>query len=486
MPPVSGSPPDPGTGAAAGPDPKSESGGAPPQGPKGSRLLPRRPAGRPLHPVTPWRRAWAPVAALCAFAGHNLQNARDWLSALTPGWLLVALVVLLLAAAAYGFFSWWFTSYLVTDTELRIRTGLFFRRAAHIRLDRIQAVDVGRPLLARIAGVAKLRLDVVGAESKDELAFLGEQEAVALRAELLARAAGMAPDAAAEAQEAPAGHLLRVPPRTLAVALLLSGSGWAALVGAVVAGGLLYLATDNVFPALAVLLPLGGLAWAGTVGRFLREYDWTVAGAPDGLRLDSGLLDRVHETVPPGRVQSVRAVEPLLWRWRGWVRVELEVAGAPTGGGSGGNSGRRGRGGVLIPVAPWPEAARVLAQVLPGTELDAARAALRPAPRRARWCAPLWWRGYGHGVTGTVFVTGAGLLRRRTTLVPHAKVQSVRLTQGVWARRMGLARVSVDHGANGAAAAHLRDEQEAYGILRAQAERSRTGRRTAGPERWLT
>ena len=58
------------------------------------------------------------------------------------------------------------------------------------------------------------------------------------------------------------------------------------------------------------------------------EYDWTVGESPDGLRLDHGLLDRAHETVPPGRVQTVRIVEPLLWRRRGWVRVELEIAGA--------------------------------------------------------------------------------------------------------------------------------------------------------------
>ena len=178
----------------------------------GRSLLPRRPEGKPLHPVTPWRRAWAPVAGMIAFSMHDFQRTQEWFSHLTGGWLLVAFAVLLPAAAAYGFFSWWFTSYLVTDTELRIRTGLIFRRIAHIRLDRIQAVDVGRPLLARVAGVAKLKLDVVGTESKDELAFLGEREAVGLRAELLARAAGIAPEAAPEAGEAPARELLRVEP----------------------------------------------------------------------------------------------------------------------------------------------------------------------------------------------------------------------------------------------------------------------------------
>jgi putative membrane protein len=464
-----GSGPDTGTANRTGP------GTGPDTGTRTGSLLPGRPEGKRLHPVTPWRRAWAPVAGLVAFSVHDFERTREWFTHLTPGWLLAAFGVLLPVAAAYGFFSWWFTSYLVTDTELRIRTGLVFRRTAHIRLDRVQAVDVGRPLLARVAGVAKLKLDVVGTEAKDELAFLGEREAVALRAELLARAAGIAPDAAPEAGEAPARELLRVDTRTLVTGLLLMGTGWGALLATLLVPSLVYFASDSVLGALATLVPALGGVWASTGGRFLKEYDWTVAESPDGLRLDHGLLDREHATVPPGRVQSVRITQPLLWRRRGWVRVELEIAGAG-----------KDKGGVLIPVAPRSEAAGVLARVLPGTDLAAAAEVSAPAPRRARWCAPLLWRGYGHGATESVFVTRSGLIRRRVTLVPHAKVQSVRFVQGPWERRMRLADVAVDHGANGWTAARLRDADEARALVHAQAERSRTGRREARPERWMT
>jgi putative membrane protein len=437
--------------------------------------LPQRPEGRPLHPVTPWRRAWAPVTGLVAFSAHDLQHTREWFGELTVGWLLLVFAVVLPAAALYGFLSWWFTSYVVTETELRIRTGLVFRRSAHIRLDRVQAVDVDRPLLARVVGVAKLKLDVVGAESKDELAFLGERDAHDLRAELLALAAGMAPDAAPEVGEAPARELLRVPTGTLLTGLLLLGSGWAALAAVLTVPTLIYLAAKSLWPALAAAVPLAGAAWSGLPGRFLAEYGWTVAESPDGLRLDHGLLDRRHATVPPGRVQSVRIVEPLMWRRRDWVRVELDVAAAG-----------KDTGGLLLPVAARADAARVLSRVLPGVDLAAAVAATSPPPARARWAAPVLRRGYAHGVTGEVFVTRAGLLRRRTTLVPHAKVQSVRLEQGPWQRRLRLASVAVDQGAGGSTTAHDRDAAEARALVAAQAERSRTGRRTARPDRWLT
>lgn len=425
---------------------------------------------RRLHPVTPLRRAWAPVAVLIGWAVHDPDQAQRHLTRLTTTTLLLALAVLVPAAALYGFLTWWFTHYAVTDTELRIRTGLVFRRSAHIRLERIQAIDVTQPLLARVAGVAKLKLDVIGTDKKDELAFLGADEARALRAELLARAAGFAPETAHEVGEAPSQELLRVPPGVLAVSLVLTGATWGTLAAAVVVPTVLWLLTESAWTVLATALPLFGAAGASSVGRFVTEYDWTVGESQDGLRLDHGLLDRAHETVPPGRVQTVRIVEPLLWRRRGWVRVELDVAGSS-------NS-------VLLPVAPREVAESVVARVLPGVTVPP-RASLSRPPRRAGRCVPLWWRGYGLAVTDAVFAARTGLFQRSLALVPHAKVQSVRLTQGPWERLWGVADVHVDSGANKTVTARLRDAQEAAELLRGQAERSRTGRKGARPDRWM-
>jgi putative membrane protein len=423
-----------------------------------------------LHPVTPLRRAWAPVAVLIGWAVHDPDGAQRNLMRLDTTTLLIALGVFIPAAALYGFLTWWFTHFAVTDGELRIRTGLLFRRTAHIRLERIQAIDVTRPLLARIAGVAKLKLDVVGTDKKDELAYLGEAHAGALRAELLARAAGFAPETAHEVGEAPVRQLLRVPAGVLAMSLVLTGATWVSLAAAVVVPSVLWFATESVWTVLATALPLLGAAGASSVGRFVGEYDWTVGDSPDGLRIDHGLLDRAHETVPPGRVQTVRVVEPLLWRRRGWVRVELDVAGSS-------NS-------VLVPVAPREVAEAVIAHVLPGVSVPDSAALVRP-PGRAGWCVPFWWRGYGLAVGDAVFAARHGLLRRRLDLVPHAKVQSIRLSQGPWQRSRGLADVHVDTGASKTVTARLRDAGEAAELLRAQAERSRTGRREALPDRWM-
>ncbi|MFD1661461.1 PH domain-containing protein [Streptomyces caeni] len=461
-------------GERPGADPAEEPGG------RAGGREPREVTERRLHPVTPLRRAWAPVAVLMGWAAHDPDQAHEQLTRLTTVTLLTGLAVLVPAASLYGFLSWWFTHYAVTDTELRIRTGLLFRRTAHIRLDRLQAVDVTQPLLARVAGVAKLRLDAVGTAEKDELAYLSEGEARALRAELLARAAGFAPETAREVGEAPVRPLLRVAPGALAVSLLLTGATWGSLLAALVVPPLLWFVTHSLWSVLVIGLPLAGGAATRTVGQFVRAYDWTVSESPDGLRIDHGLLDRAHETVPPGRVQTVRIVEPLLWRrWGsprssaaesggGWVRVELDVAGSS-------NS-------VLVPVAPRAVAESLVARILPGVTVPTS---LSRPPRRAGWCVPLWWRGHGLAVTDTVFAARHGLLRRSLALVPHAKVQSVRLTQGPWQRFKRVADVHVDTGANKTVTARLRDARKAAALLYAQADRSRTGRREAPPDRWM-
>ncbi|MFI5765662.1 PH domain-containing protein [Streptomyces sp. NPDC051563] len=426
---------------------------------------------RRLHFLTPLRRAWVPIAATIGIAAQQGENLAEWVTGVSTALRVLALAALVLVFGVYGFLSWWFTHYAVTDTELRIRSGLLFRRTAHIRLDRIQAVDVTRPLLARIAGVAKLRLDVIGTEAKDELAFLAEQDAVSLRAELLARAAGFAPAEAPLLGEAPDRELLRVGPRDLAVSLVLTLTTWAVLAGAIVGPGLLWWLSSSPWVALAALLPVLGAMWAASAGRFLTEYDWRVAESPDGLRLDHGMLDRAHETVPPGRVQTVRIVEPLLWRRRGWVRVELAVAGS--------------KNDVLVPVATRAAAHAVVARVLPGVDLGGL--VFEPSPRNgSRWVVPVWWKGYGLAVSADVFAARRGRLCRRTEIVPHAKVQSVRLTQGPWERARGVADVHVDTGANATVAARLRGAAEAADLLHAQAARSRTSRAAARPDRWMT
>jgi putative membrane protein len=354
-----------------------------------------------LHPLTPFARGWAAMVAVGIGLGRESAAEADLLQLglIVAGVLVVGIVL--------GAVSWWFTRYSVEGDDLRVDTGVLFRRTRHIRLSRLQAVDVVRPLVARFLGLAELRLEVAGGGGAEgRLAYLSDPVARRLRAELLARAAGLKPDE----PEAPEQVLIRVPTSAIVGAVLLSTwfvvtSTFAVLV---VAG-----VTAFGEPAgLVGLVPAGLAIAAGAWREFATGFDFTVAESPDGLRLRHGLLEHRSQTVPPGRVQSLRLVEPLLWRARGWVRVQVNVAGYAGGGQQVGSSTS-----VLLPVAPRGVALALIARILPGVDLDAVP--MSPAPRSARWARPLWWRGLACGADDRVFAARRGLVQRQLDVSPH-------------------------------------------------------------------
>ena len=103
-------------------------------------------------------------------------------------------------------------------------SGFLFRRTRIIRFDRIQAIDVAQPFVARLFGMAELRMDVAGGGKSDgKLSYFRYDEAVKLRTILLVRAKG---ERVAEQQEqqVESAPLLVVPTTRLLGATLLSST----------------------------------------------------------------------------------------------------------------------------------------------------------------------------------------------------------------------------------------------------------------------
>lgn len=424
------------------------------------------PAFRRLHPLTPVLRGWKVFAAVVAIATQQIYS-----SDLKVSWLLAGIAVSIPVGVLYGYVSWRATRYRIDSEDLRLDTGVLFRRSRRVRLDRLQAVDVVRPLVARALGLAELRLEVAGGSSAEApLAYLDEAAAQRLRAELLARAAGLHH----ETPEAPEAVLVRVPLSRLVEGQLRS----VVVIGAIVS--LVVLVTVAVVLGEWSVLGFGVPFAVGVVPAVVRSvivhFDFTVAESPDGLRLRHGLLETRAQTVPPGRVQAVRIVEPLLWRSQGWCRVEVNVAGYAGDG--------QGQASVLLPVAPKAEAFAVLARVLPDVDVQAVRT--YGVPRQARWCDPVSWRGNRAGADARVFVAQRGRFRRETDVVPHERVQSVRLSQGPLQRRLGLATVHLDTSPGPVhPTAHHRDAGDARALVDAEVALARRSRATARPERWM-
>src|SRR3982751_4832065 len=96
---------------------------------------------RRLHPLTPLLNGWKIFAGAAAVATQQLYGD------VTAGWLLLGLLASVPIAAGYGYVAWRFTHYLIDGGDLRLETGVLFRRSRRVRLDRLQAVDVVRPLV---------------------------------------------------------------------------------------------------------------------------------------------------------------------------------------------------------------------------------------------------------------------------------------------------------------------------------------------------
>ncbi|MDI1465756.1 PH domain-containing protein [Catellatospora sp. KI3] len=408
-----------------------------------------------LHPLTPVLKSVRTLALIvAAVSWRGLQN-------LGPAHYAEALLALLVLVLLYSALAWRFTGYEVVGRELRVHEGVLSRRVRAVPLERLQSIEVVQPLLARLAGLAELRLDMAGgAKSEAPLAFLPLAEATALRARLLAMAAaapGHPPAAAASssadepAAEAEPADVFRVDNTdVLRSQLLTPPVMFTPLAVLFIVGQLMFNSDFGIF-ALASMVT----AVAGTVGapamRVLNFWNFRLGLAADGrLRIRHGLLETRSQLVAPHRVQSLTVTWPLLWRAKGWLRVTLAVAGQ-----RGREPGQESRAETdrLLPVATVDTARSLIPLAVPGVDLLALP--LVPVPAAAGWLAPLRRQVLRAGLLDGAFASVDGLATRVLTVVPYARIQSVRLRQGPLQRRLGLATVLVDvAGGAPATAAH--------------------------------
>ena len=290
----------------------------------------------------------------------------------------------------------------------------------------------------------------------------------------------------------------------------------AATVAAIVARGVSAMGVGFLLSAVAGPAAIVGAVW----GRFNRSWGFRAAATPTGIRMRFGLTSEISSTLPPGRVHGVSIEQGPLWRRRDWWRVRVAVAGrsgkSSSDASSGSGDGRAGStgstGGVLLPVGERDTALRALWLVVPdlgvtdpgdflaaalsGTGDDGAgrpdapvgapeRGLIRISPR-GRIFSPLAWRREAIALTGTCVVLRTGRWWRRTGVVPYERIQSLRVRQGPFARRRGLASIHldmVDHSVP-TSLSNL-GIADAAAIQRVVSERALRRRRAERLDRWL-
>ena len=444
-----------------------------------------------LHPATPLLRGGIVFIAIFGFVLSNLRERLVGFFVGTPeyggdpldaiynhgweGWALLGVAVVLLLCLGAFYLSWRMHSFRITGDAVEVRSGLLFRTQRKARLDRIQGINIVRPLFARLFGAAKLDISVAGHDANVQLAYLGSALADGLRGDVLrlasgvraaeaaaavaaipASAGGPAPAAAGsrtaavgdlvgrrvneflapelDPNAAPPESVVKIPPLRLFGSLLLSGFTVFVLV---VVAFLVWGATTGAAWLLIVVLPglLGSASFY--INRFTKSLRYSIAGTTDGVRVGFGLLSTSNETLPPGRIHAVEVLQPLLWRPFGWWQIRIDTAGHSREKGAAGQPNT-----TMLPVGDAADVARVLSLVLPGFATEQHRALISAgmtsrgddeytgSPKRAIWIRPLSWRRTGFRLADDAIVLRRGFVWRSLAIVPLARLQSLELQQG--------------------------------------------------------
>jgi putative membrane protein len=428
-----------------------------------------------VHPLTPVIQAVTTIPGIVTFifiaftAGGLAIN--NWLLLVGLG----AVIAVPIIVGIVGFFTWRRLTYWFDDDgDFRVDSGIIFRQQRRVQLSRIQAVDVTQPLIARLMGFAAITIEVAGMQdSRVKLAYFPLQQGKDLRAEIIARAAGMRPDVG----EAPEAVISTVSPRQLLISLLLRTS--TVLLIALTIAILVFTVLSEGWGGLAIALTTGSLPIVLVVVEFMLYYGFTITTSPDGLRLTSGLLQKQTRTIPPGRIQAIDIVEPFLWRRRGWARIRINIAGVGTD-----DSNSQRRETLLTPVASWEHANELIHRVLPGFPLD--DLPWVPVPKKVRWRSPIQWRFLATAEIPSEFCVRRGRITRHLIIIPHVRCQSVRVTQGPWERALGLATMHMDTTKGPVTVAALHQPiAEAQRLARVQVEYAKRGRQRDHSTRWM-
>lgn len=412
-----------------------------------------------VHRLTPLLRFWSLILALLAIFVLNINASmiEDVVSYLQGGHLgevgrgtLLAIGGFVLVCAVIWLVSgvWWRKlGYKLTDDEVALRHGVISTSFRSARYERIQAVDVVESIIARLLGLATVRVETAGGNaSVIKIEYLPKAKAEELRAELLRRTNGgqaEQPEQAAEEVAEPA-LIPEIPIlRTIAAEALRLPT----LITALIIGGLLFV--PGMWTALLPII-------VGFVGRVwsLVDSSWTFTALHDApshaLNISYGLADRRRQTIRIGRIHGVRVSQPFLWRRLGWYEVHVSVAGYGTKGG-----GKQSGSTRILPVGTREQALELLALI---SDLDRAQIEdyARPeghtqptytSPRRARWVSPIDRKQQSVTLVDSpepVTIVHRGRINRRVMVIGTPHIQELTLKVGPLSHLAGVRTVRFD------------------------------------------
>jgi putative membrane protein len=467
------------------------------------------------------------------------------------GFLLLGIAVLLLVVLAIFYVSWRMNTFRVTEETVEVRSGIVFRTNRRARLDRIQGINIQRPVLARVFGAAKLEINQAGHDANVPLAYLRSSSAEDVRSEILRRASGTREASASrggavgqpgvgvieqrlnEFLAEPSGET-GAPPESVVHMHLgrLIGSAvfstFTLFLLAIVAAVVVSIATTGQYFLLVVFFPtiLGSFSYYSR--RVVKSLRYSITSTRDGIRIGWGLISTSNETLPPGRIHSIRLSQPLLWRPFGWWEVKINRASHSSTKGADNQANT-----TVLPVGSKDDVVRVLGLILPelvglsAVDVEVESALVRgettasdvvarqpqraveessrtlslieagmtssgsaggftTSPRRAQILRWFSWRRNGFRTAPGALLLRKGAIWRQLVVVPLPRLQSVEVRQGPILRSLRLAAVEL-HTVRGPIVADIGalDQHDARRLFETAAHDAVAAARADRTHRWL-
>jgi putative membrane protein len=362
-------------------------------------------------------------------------------------------VVALLAMVGVGviWLQWRLHVVRMSDDVIEVKKGVLFRSSRRLRLDRINAVGVRRPLIPRLLGLAKLDIQAAGNDASLVLAYLPKATAEEVRREIME-------PSSTDASDSEVGELVtrevEVPLFRYLASLVVSVESIIFVAG-LLAASIASIRSGELVTWLSVIVVVIVYV-AYLADRFFRVGSFVVDTVDKDIRVSLGLLATSVETIPPGRIHALQLSQPWPWRALGWWRLEANLASTP-----GAQVSKAPSHTILLPVATLSEVMRVVAKCIPNLDGDQATEALvsslsnthlewiasNPSltvsigsPQRARYRIPLSYRVNGGALLFDVILLRTGTWIRKLSVMPLARVQSSSISVGPWhqALRLGL------------------------------------------------
>ncbi|WP_296131595.1 PH domain-containing protein [uncultured Corynebacterium sp.] len=409
-----------------------------------------------VHRLTPLLRFWSLILALLAVLAVNINASMvsDVLNYLQGGHLgevgrgtLLGIGAFVLVCAAIWLVSgvWWRKlGYKLTEDEVALRHGVISTSFRSARYERIQAVDVVESVIARLLGLATVRVETAGGTSSViKIEYLTKAKAEQLRAELLRRTNN---GPVAEPDPVPADDAL-IPEIPIGRTIAAEALRLPTLIAALIILGVAFI--PGMWTALLpVIVGFVGRVWG------LVDSSWKFTALHDApshaLNISYGLADRRRQTIRIGRIHGVRVSQPFLWRRFGWYEVHVSVAGYGAKGG-----GKQSGSTRILPVGTREQALELLALI---SDLDRAQIEdfARPeghtqptytSPRRARWISPVDRRQQSVTLVEApkpVTIVHRGRVNRRVMVIGTPHIQELTLKVGPLSHLAGVRTVRFD------------------------------------------